>query len=98
MVREKGVSCFQCIPFLGSLFFLKRGHRMRGWGGSLSFLSQFSPNITILWLSTYFSNKSKRESFNLLSPPADDLEKFLVSLFTMGFLMLTSVNFKYHSR
>ena len=45
------------------------------------------------WVFIYSSNKSKRESFNLLSP-ADDLEDFLASLFSMGFLLLTSVNFK----
>lgn len=53
----------------------------------------FDHQFDIIW-RTYFSNKKKRGLFNLLSPPADDLEDFLVSLFSKGFLLLTSVNFK----
>ena len=48
------------------------------------------------WVSIYSSSKSKKESFNLLNPPADDLEDFLVSLYSTGFLLLTSVKFKSH--
>ena len=46
------------------------------------------------WVSIYSSSESKRKFINLLSPPADDLEDFLVSLFSTGILLLTSVNFK----
>ena len=62
-----------------------------------NFYNKFFENLSVwktLRVSTYSSNKSKRESFNLLSPSADDLEDFLVSLFSMEFLLLTSVNFK----